>query len=201
MDNSVLSAYSLWLTPSKGAALEELQNTINDISKRYSTPAFPPHVTLIGRISGPELMMMDRTATIASRIRQLRVAFGTIDKTDEYFRSLFIRIRKTEEIDGAASVARKVFGEEHRAEYMPHMSLMYADMPVEKKESIAVEYGLQGLAERIGSVAIDRISVYRTSADVGKWKWIRDFELGGFAEGINPNYGNDSRSWYSAKTI
>ena len=39
--------YSIWLMPD-GKCANSVSKIINDISKKYNTPVFKPHVTLIG---------------------------------------------------------------------------------------------------------------------------------------------------------
>ncbi len=171
------SKYSLWLMPSEEKVFGELQDTINSISRQYSTPKFEPHVTLMAGISGTEESVLESTQYLASRIDRCMVALGSVGRSREYFRSLFVRIQKNTEIERAAELAKEVFEKYYTREYTPHMSFLYADMQDSQKDRIIDEFGLVPLVRRLGAFTAGSLSLYYTYGRVDEWQRIREFRL------------------------
>lgn len=175
--DSSKSRYSLWLMPAEENVFGELQSTINSISSRYSTPSFEPHVTLMAGISGTENNVIESTLYLAGRIDRCMVALGSIGRSREYFRSLFVRVQKNEEIERAADLAKEVFERYYTREYTPHLSFMYADMEDNQKDKIIEEYGLVPLVRRLSTFTVGRLSLYYTYGRVNEWQKVREFSL------------------------
>ena len=175
--DSSKSRYSIWLMPAEENVFGELQSTINSISSRYSTPSFEPHVTLIAGISGIEDTVIESTHYLASRIDRSMVELGSIGRSREYFRSLFVRVQKNMEIEMAADLAKEVFERYYTREYTPHLSFMYADMQDSQKDKIIEEYGLVQLVRRLGAFTIGKLSLYYTYGRVDDWHRVREFRL------------------------
>ncbi len=199
--NNALFEYSVWLIPSRNSAYAELRNAINKISYKYSTPSFEPHVTLIGRLLVPEALAIEKISAISNMVGQIKVEFDQIDRTDKYFKSLFVRVKKSDALSIAANITREAFQEKHMSEYMPHLSLMYANMPSEMKDRIIHDCKLQALVDSIDYVAMDKVSLWHTPDDVRRWKMIREFELEKPVEEFSHYYKNELHSHYTAKTI
>ena len=175
--DSSKSRYSIWLIPAEERVYGELQNTINSISRQYSTPKFEPHVTLMAGISGTEESVLESTQYLASRIDRCMVALGSVSRSREYFRSLFVRIQKNMEIERAAELAKEVFEKYYTREYTPHMSFLYADMQDGQKDRIIEEFGLVPLVRRLGAFTAGSLSLYYTYGRVDEWQRIREFRL------------------------
>lgn len=47
---------------------------------------------------------------------------------DTYFQCVYVLIKPTEEVVEAARTARRAFGLDENARYMPHLSLLYGDI-------------------------------------------------------------------------
>jgi len=175
--DSSKSRYSIWFVPAEESVFGELQNTIDSISSRYSTPSFEPHITLMAGISGIEDSVLENTHYIASRIDRCMVAFGSVGRSKEYFRSLFVRIQKNAEIERAADLAKEVFEKYYTREYTPHLSFVYADMHDSQKDRIIEECGLVPLVRRLSTFTIGSLSLYYTYGKVDEWQKIREFRL------------------------
>lgn len=175
--DSSKSRYSIWLMPAKESVFGELQDTINSISSKYSTPSFEPHVTLMAGISGTEDSVLESTHYLASRIYRCMVAFGSVGRSREYFRSLFVRVQKNTEIEMAAELAKEVFEKYYTREYTPHMSFLYADMQDSQKDRIIEEFGLVPLVRRLGAFTAGSLSLHYTYGRIDEWQKIREFRL------------------------
>ena len=96
--------------PSAGV-YKKLAHLISQLSQRYSTPNFQPHVTLIGNLVGPEGDILSKASQVATLIRPYRIRLTRVGYLDEYFRCLFIRVEETEEVTNANLTAREIFNQ------------------------------------------------------------------------------------------
>ncbi len=134
------SRYSLWLMP-KGEVRRRLAEAIVDLSGKYSTPAFEPHVTLAGGIVGPAREVESKVKDLARRIPPFTVRLTTVAGLEEYFRCLFVRVAQTRPIMSANEAAREIFRLPKRPAFMPHASLLYGSLPSKEKERIIASLG------------------------------------------------------------
>jgi len=132
--------YSLWLMP-KGEVRRRLAEAILDLSGKYSTSAFEPHVTLAGSIVGPARDVESKIKDLARRIPPFTIRLTTVEGLEEYFRCLFIRVAQTRPIMSANEAAREIFRLPKRPAFMPHLSLLYGSLPSKEKERIIASLG------------------------------------------------------------
>ncbi len=124
-----------------GEVRHRLAGTILDLSREYAAPAFEPHVTLAGGIVGPAREAASKMADLARRIPPFTIRLTEADCSDEYFRCLFVRVATTHPIMKASKVARAIFSLEKQPAFMPHLSLLYANLPSGVKERIVASLG------------------------------------------------------------
>jgi len=136
------SSYSLWLMPS-GEVRQRLAATILDLSRKYATPAFEPHVTLAEGVVGSVREVAAKMRDLARRIPPFTVRLTAVDGLEEYFRCLFVRVAKTYPLMTANKAARDVFGLEKQPAFMPHLSLLYGNMPASVKKGMIASLGRQ----------------------------------------------------------
>lgn len=165
-------SYSVWLMP-EGKINEKLSGIISSFSKKYNSPLFRPHVTLIGGGIGVKKVLQHKTEILSRRIKPFDVKLTRTHQLNEFFRSLFILAEKTPELMNAYREAINVFGLSEDPAYMPHLSLIYGDFEPEIKEDIAKEIGrnfnISFRAEKIHFVFNDERNK--------KWKTIASFPL------------------------
>ena len=124
-----------------GEVRQRLAGKILELSREYAGPVFEPHVTLASGIVGPAREIATKMADLARRITPFTVRLTEVDFLDEYFRCLFVRVAMTHPIMKANKAARAVFGLEKQPAFMPHLSLLYGNMPSSVKEKIATSLG------------------------------------------------------------
>jgi 2'-5' RNA ligase len=125
----------------KGDVRRRLAETILDLSGKYSTSAFEPHVTLAGGIVGPAREVESKVKDLARRIPPLTVRLTTVEGLEEYFRCLFVRVAQNRPIMAAHEAAREVFRLRKRTAFIPHLSLLYGSLPSKEKERIMISLG------------------------------------------------------------
>ncbi len=165
-------AYSIWLKPA-GEVRAGLAGIISRLSREYSTPLFEPHVTLIGGLTGQEEELIAQTRQLAGQLRPFVVQLGEVGRLDEFYRCLFIRVQETEPVMKANAQARKVFQRESDDKYMPHLSLLYGNLPPAVKEEIMAQIGRRFRR----SFPVDRIHLVSTQGEPKDWYHLGEFAL------------------------
>lgn len=127
--------YSLWLRPFGDIAFS-IQQRINNLSEKYGGPSFEPHVTLISGLRYGETELIHLTKTLAGSMKPFEVLLTKAGYRDKYYQSLFVHIKKNEELMSAYRTALHLFDIEEQEEFIPHLSLMYGDFSQEEKERI-----------------------------------------------------------------
>ena len=165
-----IEKYSLWLMP--GADVyNKLSSLIIRLSRKYRTPVFEPHVTLIGELTEPEDEIITKTQVLAARIMPYTITLTHVEFLNEYFRCLFIKVQETEEIIEANAKARETFCRTHDPKHMPHLSLMYGNLEPGKKKEIVKDIG----KELHLSFEANSIHLFSNTGDLKEWYRIKEF--------------------------
>jgi 2'-5' RNA ligase len=164
--------YSLWLMPT-GELLASLAEIIEELSRNRPELRFEPHVTLLGGLSGLEPQFSSKTCELASLVEPYQIQIDKVDYLDEFFRSLFIRVEPTRPVLDANRKARLIFQRQQETEYLPHLSLMYGDLPPPTKEQIISRIGRE--FQRQFEVCV--IHLYSTEGEPKDWHRVEEFPL------------------------
>ncbi len=164
--------YSIWLRPT-GTVGEELAREIEQLSREFAAPLFPPHVTLIGGLNDDEDTLRARTRELAAQLQPFPVQLGAVDYLNEFHRALFVRVLKTAAVEHAHARARALFGRLDDPEYMPHLSLLYGDFPSGVKTEIIARLG--PTLDRCFQVT--RLDLYSTLGPTRDWYPLGEFAL------------------------
>jgi 2'-5' RNA ligase len=162
--------YSLWLMPS-GKTYDKLSNLISGLSKRFSTPVFEPHVTLIGEVEEPKEEVISKTRQLAKTIQPYVIKLTKAGYLDEYFRCIFIHAEESEDVVRANYLARKIFNRPNDPRYMPHLSLMYGEFTESIKHKIIAEID----KDIYLNFEAKSIFLYSTKGEVKDWTKTEEF--------------------------
>lgn len=170
----MLQKYSIWLMPS-GKVYNKLAKIISQLSEKYSSPHFEPHITLLGLTIGAEEEVITKTFQLAKILQPFEITFNKVDYSDEYFRILFIRVKETKDIMEANLKAREIFNRQGDPKYIPHLSLMYGNFSPEIKEKIIKDIGGKfNIRLRVKSIHLFKL---KTKGDPKSWCKIKEFVL------------------------
>lgn len=149
-----------------------LTREVARLSRQMSTPRFEPHITLLGRIMLPEGKVLERSKQLAGLLRPSRIELADIDHLDEFFRCVFVNVRQGKAILKARQAAYRVFARQW-APYMPHVSLVYGNLPADRRKEIA-----KGLSLLPGQAFyVRKMALYRVHGPVRQWKCVETFDL------------------------
>lgn len=123
------AVYSLWLRP-RGPLADKLCAEIAAQAAEYGSPVFTPHVTLLGDVAGSKEEVLAKTQQLAASIKAFRVNFLDVAQGSSFHRCVYLLAAQEPALMAAGVAARQAFGAAGD-EYMPHLSLLYADAPPE----------------------------------------------------------------------
>ena len=169
-----LRDYALWIIP-EGKAYRELKQLIDLLSRTYSRPSFDPHITVLGRVTGSGNELIAKVARLAGIIRPFLISLRRIEYLDEYFRSLFIKSDGSKELINLHNKAKTIFNIKDKKCYMPHISLMYGNLPAHLKDKIISDIG-KGFPDTFDIQRIHLVSA-SIETDPAEWHSVKEFPL------------------------
>jgi 2'-5' RNA ligase len=123
-----------WLVPAAGPVRDHLAATINRLAVQHDAPRFEPHVTIAGLFHSGEEAAAQALTSLAAGVRPFEVRFAAAGHEPAYFRALYLRAQPSPQLTVLHEAARAAWALEPRP-YMPHLSLLYADMAEEYKRA------------------------------------------------------------------
>lgn len=170
--------YSLWVAP-QGDLYQKLKKLISDLSLRFNSPIFEPHVTLLGDLKMSEEEIINKTSQLAKIISPYKITLDFIDYTDNLYQSLVIRTVATKEVVDANKKARDLFNKHTDTLYVPHVSIIYVkEMDNSQKQQLIAEIGDQFKGQEFMAEGI-QISEQTASGRIEDWKTIKEVKFNG----------------------
>ena len=156
-------ACALWLLPESSAG-RALAGLIRELARRFDTPEFEPHVTLLGAMPCTAelhhcLGRLPATGPLALRVQGLES--GTPP-----FRALYLRLDTHAGLERLRTGASEGCPHREAQPWFPHLSLLYGDLAPAVRSRLAGE-----LAPRLpGQVLLDRIAAVDARGPVAAWQ-------------------------------
>jgi 2'-5' RNA ligase len=118
--------YSIWLSFEDRSAAQ-LHEAISALSSQFSTPVFPPHLTLVGDIELGLHEVEELTKLFAASPIPPEIFVRDVDISDEYFMALYLSVDIPYKLQ---QMRQHVAHAAHRGVYKlddPHVSLLYGN--------------------------------------------------------------------------
>lgn len=164
--------HALWLRPFGDTAFK-LKRRIKDLSHTFDTPYFEPHVTLQSDLHNNKTELIQMTDALAGSLTPFEIRLTTIGYQDNYFRSLYINVERSESLMIAHRTTEQLFGCNTAKDYIPHLSLLYGDIPRREKEKLVgrmdPEFNL--------SFLVHSVLLIKTEGDVSEWEKVHTAEF------------------------
>ncbi len=154
---------SIWLTPSKKDECY-LQNIINELASEHQAPVFSPHMTLLSPVDLNENELHSVFSNVSKEFEPLNVTLAGINHSPNIWKTVFVELEESLELITLQQQIASQLSSTPLYEFLPHISLIYKDLPQEKKEEI-----IRKLAVR-NSYKMDKITAMRTGPHVEKWE-------------------------------
>lgn len=137
-----MKTYTLWLMPDSHAS-EEMQIIIDSYSSKLNYSVFKPHLTLLGSIEFEEKILLSQLETLLSQVSPVQLQVNKVSLSTTYFQSVYAHIEPNPELLDLHIKLRKKFTPESTLFFMPHISLLYADISSAEKYTIAKKITLK----------------------------------------------------------
>lgn len=176
---------SLWLLPPSSfkalSALTELTTSTFPSSANFpQSPSFTPHITLTSSVPASSQLLLPSLILETPAIPEIE--FGELAHGNEYFKFIFLRIKKSVTLLSLAKYTRErllphatTFDD---ALYDPHISLVYSKEEVTEKR---VEYVARKVSLALGETTGwkgGRVALVDTrSRNVEEWKIVEEWSF------------------------
>ena len=172
--DAMTSIWSIWLEPPPGGALAQRSGEFIKVQSARLKPhgasgPFAPHVTLVGGFECSLEEARKRTVQLAADLARIPVApFMDVTKGERFHQCVYMRVEPNDQLATAHAIAAEAFevkaGNGGGSPYMPHLSLVYGDLPESDKDACVAEAAAQlyGDVEVMGGWEATNISLWRT---------------------------------------
>ena len=130
-----------WLVPAAGPVRDQLAATIDRLAAEHHAPRFEPHVTMAGLFHSGEQAAVQALTSLAAGARPFEVRFAAAGYEQAFFRALYLCAEPSPQLTALHEAALAAWALESRP-YMPHLSLLYADIAEEHKRAIIGAVGV-----------------------------------------------------------
>ena len=159
---------SYWLIPVKEDG-DILQTVIDDLAARFESPSFPPHLTLFAGATASEEEPRHLLDSLTPELVPKRLVVTRVDASDRFTMTLFLRCHPNPQL---VALHEQIRDNAPPCNYCfdPHLSLLYVDLPLSAKQSLADEISLP-----IEEIRFDRIRAVSHPSLIQTHKDIEDF--------------------------
>ncbi|WP_454658780.1 hypothetical protein [Bosea beijingensis] len=155
--------HSLWLMPAPSdEAL--LAGIVSELSGRFGTPLFAPHLTLQGDTETTPAVLERAVTTVADTVEAFSEPVTAVEGIESYFRSFYARFAASAPL----TTLKRTLDPEDSTPFMPHVSLLYGAVEPSAKAAAITEIGAR-LAGR--TIRFDRIGIVTSGQDVPIADW------------------------------
>lgn len=159
------------------AVRDALREQIAALARRYRTPRFEPHITLLGAIAGEIEAIRVHAAALARAIAPIEVRLCTLEHTDAYFRCVYLKAEINEALRSAHRLTCQQLQRPMDEEFMPHLSLVYGDLDAVTRSQLVDDIG-RSLATHF---TLRELALYDYRGSPEQWRCVQAFELGATA--------------------
>ncbi|MBN2545625.1 MAG: hypothetical protein JXB50_07505 [Spirochaetes bacterium] len=164
--------YSIWLMPEK-ITFKYFYTIIKNISKEYKSLVFPPHITILGNIIPSDFKQIEKQSILfTENIQSIRINVDKPEIGNNYFKALYLKIKKNNELLQLYQTAKKYFIHKD-SNFYPHLSLYYGYLNKRLKKEIIIKYDFL----KIKNFICNQIYIYQTAGKVLNWKLIYNYSL------------------------
>lgn len=164
--------YSIWLMFENSDEIK-LQTVIDKLSVDYNSYSFKPHLTLFKGIKRSE-DLLDKFSAFVEGITKFEVNVKEIKLSEEFYKSVFLEIEKSDLLVNLFLKAKNLFdGEINPEDFSPHISLFYSHYSTDIKKRIVSD--LYNLSFKV--LYVNKISLCKTEGIPQDWEEIVSIHL------------------------
>ena len=146
------------------------QSTINlnkiykNINDNLKGPLFEIHLTLSGPIKNKNKEIINKFFLLKKMIELIEIETVDYLYSENYYESLFIKIKKSNELMDLKFTIDKIFNLSNK-EYNPHISLFYGNTLEEKKLEI-----ISKISKPPKRIKLKKLCLVNIEENINKWK-------------------------------
>ncbi len=125
-----------WLVPAAGPERDRLTGAIGRLAAEHGGPVFAPHVTLVDAFDGEERAVARELERLMAGVPPFEVTLAGAGHEPTFFRSLYLRAEPSARLAGLHDAGERLWGLAGRPPYRPHLSLLYSDLPEDRKPAV-----------------------------------------------------------------
>lgn len=165
--------YSIWLLFEFDHE-REFQKLIDELSSKFHTPSFKPHITLVPGIEKDEAFLVEKLSEVIHYLNEFYVKCIDICYNNEFYRSLFVELEKSEDLINAFELVKKSFDLKIDVQnFTPHISLIYSHLD----DITKIEICNQLKPKILENILINRLALYKTIGKPSEWKLIKSYDI------------------------
>lgn len=171
--------YSVWALPQQDLT-PRLKSLMGGLRSEFGGPEFEPHVTAVGAISLTESEARDKFAKACQGLKAYNASVEKVETGTFFYQCVFLLLSRTPEVVEPSAHCSSHFGYKSPTPYMPHLSLLYADLTEEEKKR--AQEKANALDKSIGGLTfqITRLALYKTDTEdksLKSWEKIAEYKL------------------------
>jgi 2'-5' RNA ligase len=180
--------YSVWALPPDDVAERLKRKVMEPLRSEFGGPQFEPHITVVGAISLTAEEALEKFRSACDGVRAHNVAVDRVATGTFFYQCVYLLIQPSDELIGASSHCSEHFGYKSETPYMPHLSLLYADLSDDEKKK-ALEKA-NSLDVRVGRLCfpINRLVLYKTDTEdktLKSWEKVAECDLKAKSDPLN----------------
>ena len=162
--------YAIWFVFEKNDA-EYLSNIINELSSKYDSQPFKPHITAYGLVD-IELDKLDKiVANSIQDEKQFVLEKSNVSYSDVFWKTLFVEFQPNEQINRINKKLTDSLESFSKYEFIPHASLIYKKMDFEEQKKLARSVDIKK------HFKVNGMAIQQFHKDLEKWKIVRNYEF------------------------
>ena len=164
-----------WLVPAAGPERDRLAGAIGRLAAEHAAPVFAPHVTLVDAFDAPEDEVSRELERLVAGVPPFEVFLAGFGHEQAFFRSLYLRAEPSARLTALHAAGASAWGLD-LPPYRPHLSLLYSDLPEDRKPAVIAALGMT-LPVTIRVDAAELWTDFRE--DVARWHRVARVPLAG----------------------
>lgn len=115
------------------------EGIIRELSGSLDAPLFEPHLTVCSGLCVDPGFLTERVAMATQALSPITLLVKGVGCTDAYFRSLFIEFMPDLRLATLRDQLSMSVERPDNGVFLPHLSLLYREMPLAEKETLALQ--------------------------------------------------------------
>ncbi len=138
-----MASLMTWLVPAAGAERDLLAGVIGRLASEHGGPVFAPHVSITATIDADADEAAATLGRLTAGIAAFDVSLVSVGHEPAYYRALYLRAEPCDQLTELNQAGRSAWALDLEPPYVPHLSLLYTDVPDESKDAIVATVGLR----------------------------------------------------------